>query len=606
MNRFMEKLGSRGATIVLSLALLAIMFIHPFTREVGELWFYDMRLGFLRNPTPNRDIVFVAIDQNSLDEYGAFPWDRARFAEFIDLMEEAPPRILIFDVLFQESTPSDELLAESIMGASFPIVLADNFSVETALGDSRLVPVVEPVSSAAGNSGYIDLVRVDSDGRVRWAELARVVNDREYFSLDLVFYALLEGIDPGNIRLEENRIIMGDISIPTDPRWGILINYYFGQETGGTRMTFPVMSFRKFMERPEARRELSDAIVIVGAGSRGMQDDFPTPVDPKTYGAIIHANILDTVIRRNFIRRVPWWVNLAMVLLVVLLFGFWASRFSKAHRVILFAAIFVVVYTLINSILFARGIWIDLAPPVFASFGCTLVVLGVQFFRTHRLFQQFVAPEVVDRMVADEEFARLGGKEMEVSILFSDIRGYTTLSEKMSPSQMMEMLNEYHTRMVKIYERNHGRVFDYMGDAQMVVYGAPINLENHALWACRAALETQEALKELCDKWKIENRLAFEVGTGICTGRVAIGLVGAEGHKQYTAIGDSTNVASRLQGQSKVLGATVIISPRTAEMVRDHFQLRSLGEVDLKGKSEAMEVFTIVKQKGSEGEGSKL
>jgi len=299
-------------------------------------------------------------------------------------------------------------------------------------------------------------------------------------------------------------------------------------------------------------------------------------------------------------------VNLAMVLLVVLLFGFWASRFSKAHRVILFAAIFVVVYTLINSILFARGIWIDLAPPVFASFGCTLVVLGVQFFRTHRLFQQFVAPEVVDRMVADEEFARLGGKEMEVSILFSDIRGYTTLSEKMSPSQMMEMLNEYHTRMVKIYERNHGRVFDYMGDAQMVVYGAPINLENHALWACRAALETQEALKELCDKWKIENRLAFEVGTGICTGRVAIGLVGAEGHKQYTAIGDSTNVASRLQGQSKVLGATVIISPRTAEMVRDHFQLRSLGEVDLKGKSEAMEVFTIVKQKGSEGEGSKL
>jgi adenylate cyclase len=187
--------------------------------------------------------------------------------------------------------------------------------------------------------------------------------------------------------------------------------------------------------------------------------------------------------------------------------------------------------------------------------------------------------------------------EKEVSILFSDIRGYTNLSEKLSPKEVMDLLNEYHGEMVKIFHKYDGRVFDYQGDAQMVVFGAPIEREDHAACACRAAYEMDLALERLRDKWRIENRELFEIGVGICTGIAALGIVGAEGAMQYSAIGDTTNVAARLQAQSKILGASIIISQPTKEAIEGTFRVRSLGFVELKGKSKPMEVFTIASEK---------
>jgi len=182
---------------------------------------------------------------------------------------------------------------------------------------------------------------------------------------------------------------------------------------------------------------------------------------------------------------------------LVLLFGFLISRLSNIKYIFLSSSLILMGYSILNFYLFHKGYWLMWVPPFFTIFSCTLIITGIQFFRTHQLFRQFVVPEVADKMITSEEYGKLGGKEKEVTILFTDIRGYTSLSENMSPSEVMEMLNEYHQEMVKVFEKNKGRVFDYMGDAQMVVFGAPVEVRDHPYWAVKSAIEVRHALENL-------------------------------------------------------------------------------------------------------------
>jgi adenylate cyclase len=591
-----KKAGHHVIVTAVSLFIALFFYLFPLTGQVGEMWMYDRRLDLLRSPEWDSRLQFISIDNESLQHYGAFPWERTTYEELIAALNNKPPMMLMFDIFFVESKPEDESLAEAIRNASFPVILSYLFTEPIVLTrEVKKLPVVEPLNSASAATGFIRNAE-DVDGKVRRGIIAKEHNGQYLPSMDLVAFAMIRGVDPHEIQYGKNRVIVGDTVIPVDDDYSIYIDYYFPQITGGiggsgTLRTIPARGFHRFVNSPDL--DFSGKIIIVGAGSIGMQDDFPTPVDDRTYGSIIHLNILNTMLKGNFLRPAPGWINLAVIFIIAILFGAVISKLYNTKHIIFASVSILITYIIINLILFKNGFWLHLLPPILTTFSCALVVFGVQFFRTHKLFRQFVVPEVADKMVASDEYSKLGGMEKEVSILFSDIRGYTSLSENMTPSEVMEMLNEYHTEMVHIFEKHYGRVVDYMGDAQMVIFGAPIDRKDHAACACRAALETQEALIKLCEKWKVHNRTQFEVGTGICTGVVAIGTVGAEGHKQFTAIGDSTNVASRLQGQSSILGAPVVISPRTAEMIQDSFLVKELGTVPLKGKVEPMTVFTI-------------
>ncbi|MBI2252545.1 MAG: adenylate/guanylate cyclase domain-containing protein, partial [Armatimonadetes bacterium] len=199
----------------------------------------------------------------------------------------------------------------------------------------------------------------------------------------------------------------------------------------------------------------------------------------------------------------------------------------------------------------------------------------------------------VNQLILKDKIS-LGGEEKEVSILFSDIRGYTNLSESISPEKVMQMLNEYHGEMNKIFQVNSGRVFDYQGDAQMVVFGAPLESKEHAYLAVKTALEMQKAMHELRKKWSLKEH-QIEIGVGISTGIAAIGLVGDEKHKQYVALGDSTNIASRLQSLSKELNSPVLIAESTYLKIKSLISAVELPEVLLKGKSQSLKVYKAVR-----------
>ena len=591
------QLGHEFIALGAVLALSVLFFIIPISRGL-EYTSYDFRMGILRGGKLGTDVRVISIDQQSLNELGGFPWKRNRYAELIDNIKGKNPGLLIFDILFQEPKKEDSQFAESIKNAGFPVLLPYCFSTEHQMysGETfQKVPVTGDLKKAGELTGFIDNTP-DPDGIFRRVQLAIKYKGKYEPGMDLVAFAKIKGVAAEDIKYERNRIVVGDTIIPTDENHYMLIDFYIPRQEGGIRQTFPVRSFYKFLN-PENIPDLNKAILIVGIGTPGMHDDFKVPHSPVMYGAVIHANVINTMMEGSFIRETPEYLNFIVVIILAVLYGFFFSRSANVKKLIITSVSVFVGFTVINLILFKSGIWLYWVQPVFVMFTGTLVVSTLQFFRTHKIFGQFVAKEMVDQMVESDEHTRMGGVEKEVSILFSDIRGYTTLSEKLSPSEVMNMLNEYHEEMVKIFHKHYGRVFDYQGDAQMVVFGAPIEREDHAHLACKAALDMDKALSRLREKWKVEKRELFEIGVGICTGVVAIGLVGAEGHKQYSAIGDATNVAARLQGKSKILGASILISPATYEYIKDIMTTRSLGETELKGKSKPMEVFTVIKEK---------
>ncbi len=597
MKKFIDKIGHRGIALGAILVLSFIFYILPISTNL-ELALYDFRLTLLRGGEIKNNIFVAAIDQQSLDDLGGFPWKRSRYAEFINTLKKKRPKLLVFDILFQEPKPEDDELALAVKDAGFPVIFPYNYVTVGQLyaGEQyKKADVTEKLGKVAAATGFID-ISPDPDRVMRRIQLAMKYEGKYEPSMDLAAFALWKGVNPSRIKYEKNKIIVGDSVIPTDDNYYMLIDYYIPEQSGSYKQSFPVQSFSKYLS-PDNTADLNDVILIVGIGTIGMQDDFKVPQNPNMYGSEIHANVINTLMRESYIRDIPDYWNFLIVLVVALIFGVILSRTSNVKKLILASVFLFVGWTILNFFLFKLGYWLDWVQPMFVIFSGTLVVSIMQFFRTHKIFGQFVAKEVVDKMVESDKFTEMGGVEKEVSILFSDIRGYTTLSEKMSPSAVMNMLNEYHAEMVKIFQNHYGRVFDYQGDAQMVVFGAPVEREDHALLACKAALDMEIALDKLREKWKLENRELFEIGVGICTGVVAIGLVGAEGHKQYSAIGDSTNVAARLQGKSKELNAPIIISGKTNDYVKGILKTRSLGETELKGKSKPMEVFTVLIEK---------
>jgi len=576
------------------LVLSFFFFFLPISNNL-EMDAYDARLKYLRGSKYSDKLAIIAIDQSSLDKLGSWPWDRTRYAELISKLKEKNPELLVFDILFQEPKPADKEFERAIKDAGFDIILPYSF-VPVSQYEVRLAPVVENLEKAATATGFIDYIE-DSDKVIRRAKLAIPHKGKIYPSLDLVAFALMNDVSPDDIRYKKNKIIVGDNVIPTDENYVIFIDYYIPRGKGMTQ-NLAARSFYKFYD-PEKIMDLSGVTLILGAWAPGMRDEFQVPVQLKMYGTKIHANVINTIMTRGFITKPDNLVNIGISLLLILVFGLLLSRVANVKILIAVSVGILIVFSAINFYLFKAGLWLNWVQPAFIIFSGTLVISALQFFRTRQLFGQFVAKEVVDQMVASDEYSKMGGVEKEVSILFSDIRGYTSLSENMTPTEVINMLNEYHAAMVKIFHKHEGRVFDYMGDAQMVVFGAPIEREDHAVLACRAALDMKDALDQLREKWRVESREQFEIGIGVCTGIVAIGIVGAEGARQYSAIGDTTNVASRLQGQSKVLDSSIIISPATYEYVKDYFETRPLGEVSLKGKSKPMQVFTVIREKES-------
>jgi len=358
---------------------------------------------------------------------------------------------------------------------------------------------------------------------------------------------------------------------------------------------------------------LEGKTVIVGATTSILHDRFPTPFSVKdrqhrntltdTPGVEIHANFLEMVRNQDYLYRINPWLYLVieLVLLFILWFGF---RKLKPQIGVIGLVILVFGSYLIAYQLFYRS---NLLIPVVQTI-LTLILIYITSIVYHYIetsrekrfirnaFQQYMAPELVNTLLKNPQSLTYGGSLQEITVLFSDIRSFTTYSESHKPEETVQILKEYLTEMVDIIIRNQGILDKFVGDEVMALFGTPVQLPSHALAACKVALEMRDRLSDLQQKWISEGRESFEIGIGINTGYAVVGNLGSQQIFDYTAIGDTINLGARLEAINKEYDTAkhIIISEFTLEKVKDQVQVRYLDEVKVKGKNLPVKIYELI------------
>ncbi len=489
-----------------------------------------------------------------------------------------------------------------ISGSKYPVVqfrsAPDSSPLVEAYGT---VPNIESISKAGQNAGYFNAFP-DSDGVLRWSPLAIKLGDDLYPSLAVsVLTQYLDwpmlAITLGETGVEG--IKLGDLEIPVDSSGRMLINYL------GPGKTFPHYSISDILYGRIDPALLKGKIVLVGATATGIYDLRVTPYSAVFPGVEVHANVIDNILQGDFIRR-PSWAGL-LDLAAILIFGVAVALIlprTRALQSFLLSIAILVFYIGANIFLFSRyNLWLDIIYPALAVLAVYLGVTVYKYVTEERekkkirnAFQFYLTSSVINEMLKDPAKLKLGGDKKDLSVLFSDIRGFTTISERLSPEALVQLLNEYLTAMTNMVFKYDGLLDKYMGDAIMAVYGAPLNQPDHALRACRTALDMMRELRKFQMKWNAEGKPALNIGIGINSGDMVVGNMGSEMRFDYTVMGDSVNLGSRLEGINKEYGTNIVISEYTYDRIKDGFICRELDSVRVKGKLQPVKIYELLKE----------
>lgn len=400
--------------------------------------------------------------------------------------------------------------------------------------------------------------------------------------------------------------VLNQIRIPIDKQGRMLVNFVGPPSSASPtgHQTFPVRSIYGYAAQvpgtnpatwPPTRAVTND-ILMVGAFAAGLGDQKPTPFGLMN-GVEIHANALNTIIMDNFLRPVAPWVDAIVLLGVVMLVGFMTSRLSTIWSLIATIAIIVALFIVAAVEFDSSNRILDFADPAIAVLFAFITVVVYRVVTEERdkarirdMFSRYVNPSVVDQIL--ETPPELGGVDKELTVFFSDIRGFTTLSESMTPQELVNHLNVYLTAMTDIIMEFQGTLDKYEGDAVMCFWGAPLPQPDHALLACKCALKQLAALKHLNEGWPEEKRL--QIGIGLNSGIMTVGNMGSLGRMNYTIMGDAVNLGARLEGTNKQYGTHVIISENTYGLVKDQVIVRELDNIRVKGKNKPVLIYELV------------
>jgi adenylate cyclase len=570
--------------------------------------------------------------------------------------------VVVYDILFTErqqgtfqidgtewtGEESDRALASSAARAGNVVFTADVNADEKALVGGRAVEVLragqpfpadpgvearpgvvlpyDELTDAAAAVGHSFTV-YDADGPVRRSAPFVRVGEVGVPSLAVAAVMLAGPVPREAIRREGETLMVGPASAPLVPA---RIPSFYGPDTTSHRMliryTGPVLkdgrpTYQDFSfydlfyseqqilagETPTVDPAVfRDKIVVIGTTAAGLRDLFTVPfAEGSMPGMQVHANVIDNLLSQRFVRPAGAGWNLLVLLACALAVGVAGAALAVGPAVAVAAA--VVLATGGASLwLFGQGVWMEVASPVLASalaaFGGTAyqyVVEGREKRQVKRTFSRFVSKDVYEQLVADPASARIGGARREMSVLFADIRGFTTFTERGRPEEVVAQLNEYFSRMVAVIFERRGTVDKFVGDMVMALFGAPVADPDHADHAVQAALGMLAALGELNARWTAEGRPALEIGVGVNSGDMVAGIIGSDTIMSYTVIGDAVNLGSRLESLNKQYGTRLIISDATRRCLKGRYDMKPLGSVTVKGKSEAVAIFEVLAPAGA-------
>ncbi len=459
------------------------------------------------------------------------------------------------------------------------------------------------ISRAAEGFGYFN-VFPDSDGTIRWSPLAVECRDVLYpsFALDLV-RAYLKAPAP-DIYISEDgvyKVVIGDIEIPTNAKGELLINYR------GPVGTFPYYSFVDILKGRVDKEKISGRIAVIGTSAVGTYDLRVTPMGSDFPGTEINATIIDNILHRRFISMPAWaqYLDFLVVLLFGILLGLIIPRVSAWFGAII-GAVLTGGWIMFTQYMFATSnIWIAVLPPLLTiTVGYTVINL-IRYITVERAgkqikqaFQYYVPEVVVHEILKNPSMLTLGGDRKEITVLFSDIKGFTSLSEELSPEELVNILNEYLSVMTDVVFSHRGLLDKYIGDAIMAVYGAPLPQPDHPMQACMTAIDMMAELDRLIARFKTMGRPALSIRIGINTGYAAVGNMGSKKRFDYTVMGDAVNLASRLENLNKQYETTCLVTEYTYRRVTDDISFRELDLVRVRGKHIPEKIYEMIGRKG--------
>jgi len=659
MNRVRLTTAQKSAASQILLALTVSLFVVLFTREAVpklgvlqrlELATLDFRFQ-VRGPRPfltdSSRVVIVEISEESVKSLPEkFPWPRSYYARLLRNLKAAGARVIGLDLIFSGpddySPANDDSLRKALRETGIAVLAGkreeDQAYVRTTSAREDFGTIFYDVDSAVG----LVNIRPDADGIYRLYNFYYLIDmpGGQEIAVPTFGFAVLNqyfGLPPRSTPQPHGEgFAYHNVVMPLYDPGSMLVNYY------GPNRTFPHIKFHDVLddetfttvEEAVSGEEINtfsdseygyqvdgtfrDKIVLIGVTVPEYKDLFPVSVargeqkgDNLMYGVEIHANIIESILRHDFLRKQSS-VSEVILTAILTIVTFFATSLLKATKtrqqfllelvgfiiVVTLAALLgiaaVVLFTEYNYVLTVTSAMLSIAAGYSASTIYHLVSERKQRLLIKSMFSTYVNPSVVEELIAHPEKLVLGGKREELTVMFSDIEGFTTIAQDMPPEQLVSLLNDYLSAMSEIVFRHDGTLDKYEGDAIMAFWGAPIPKKDHALCACMTALEMQETVLRINAAWRAQQKPEFYIRIGINTGEMVVGNMGSAGKFNYTVIGDSVNVASRLEGANREYKTGIMVSARTYELVQDRILGRQLDRIAVKGRSEPVTAFELI------------
>jgi len=638
-------LGLILAFIIILLTQDLLFEFAPLKRLELSTIDYRFRVrGNLPVPQESLKVIIVEMNQESFKSLpDKYPWPRSYYARLVRNLKRAGALAIGFDIVFDQADrdhpEKDEDFRKAIRQTGIVVV---GGKTEISSGEYTVRNAEQNYSNIffdADSSIGIVYLRNDEDGinrRYRPFTVDPAI-DRRIPSLSFAVLNKYYGKEQFYVAESKTSLfIYNNQIIPKFDPVSLLINYY------GPDGTFPHMKFADVIDDKEFKTvdELNvgedintfddpdmgyltngtfrDKIVLVGSTMPEEKDMFPVPMakrkqagDNIMYGVEIHANAIQNVLDGNFLQKEPRLLDVLLIIFFCLTTFFATAKFKefKFKRQIfgdLLGIVFMIVELAVIGYaslkLFSAYNYVTaMTTPVLSvviGYGGAVVYNYVaerkQKVLIKGMFSQYVNPNVVDELVNNPEKLRLGGERDELTVMFSDIEGFTSISESLPPEELVTLLNEYLSVMTYIIFSNEGTLDKFEGDAIMAFWGAPIPQPDHALRACRASVEMFESLKILREQWKKEKKPDINIRIGLNTGDMIVGNMGGIGRFDYTVIGDSVNLAARLESANKQYHTRIMIGDRTHKLVSEHIIARELDKLVVVGKTEPVTVYELM------------
>src|SRR3989344_2049090 len=556
-----------------------------------ELAAYDVRFKFRGKQMPHPDIVIIAITAESLKELKLWPWPRSIHARLVRTLAHAPPEALLFDIFFIEpytgDPAGDKVLAQ--LTKRYPWVV-HSFYYEPSEGPIRNLVLPYPeLLEASDNLGYSNAA-IDEDGTLRHAWPQRVVQDQTLNFLSVVGAGLYLKKTPEELLAK----------VPLDKRERLLVHFTVKE------FTYPYIAYHDLLSGKVGAKDLAGKIALVGSAATGTFDHYPTPLSKFMPGVEFHANVIDNLIRMNALKNVDLNVNYAAIAALGLFCGFILARLP-AWAGALWALGAGLVYFIVTQWAFvAKNLAFDMAGPLATLGGGYVAFVIHRFFTEERekrmvksFFSQQVSSELLEVLMKDPGVLKKGGERREMTAFFSDVAGFTSISERLEPEDLVTLLNRYLPAMTEVIFEHGGYLDKYMGDGIMAFWNGLLKQPDHAEEACRCALKSMRRLKELNEDLKSRGLAQLSARIGINTGAMAAGYMGSSQKKQYTIMGDNVNLGSRLEGANKAFGSSIMISEFTCDSVADLFEVRFLDIIRVPGKARPVKTYELLGEKGA-------